>query len=191
MALSRKIAYINLTNGEIKIASIPLELRKKYIGGRGLDIYLLYNHLPKGVDPFSPENVVLVSAGLLRGTLASASARTHLMSKSPITGYLASTNMGGFFAPELRWAGFDHLLIKGKAPKPSYLFINNGKVEIRDASSIWGETVQETQEILRKELRDDDIQTLCIGPAGERLVRFANVMTRHKNAGGRTWIKES
>jgi aldehyde:ferredoxin oxidoreductase len=146
----------------------------------------LYNHLKEKTDPFSPDNVVLVSAGLLSGTLASASARTHVMSKSPLTGYLGSTNMGGFFAPELRWAGFDHLVITGAAPKPSYLFINNGKIEIRDASSIWGETVQDTQEILRKELRDEEIQCLCIGPAGEKLVRFANVLTRHKNAGGRT-----
>jgi len=186
MALSRKVAYIDLTRGEVKTAPIPVEMRKKYIGGRGLDIYLLYNHLNKGVDPLSPDNVALVSAGLLGGTLASASARTHVMSKSPLTGYLGSTNMGGFFAPELRWAGFDHLVIKGRVPKPSYLYINNGKIEIRDASSIWGETVQDAQEILRKELRDEEIQCLCIGPAGERLVRFANVMTRHKNSGGRT-----
>ena len=186
MALNRKVAYIDLTRGEIKTSSIPLEMRKRFIGGRGLDIYLLFNHLKEGTDPFSPENVVLVSAGLLVGTLASASARTHVMSKSPLTGYLGSSNMGGFFAPELRWAGFDHLVIKGRAPKPSYLFIHNGKIEIRDASSIWGETVQDAQEILRKDLQDEEIQTLCIGPAGEKLVRFANVMTRHKNAGGRT-----
>lgn len=186
MALNRKVAYIDLTRGEVKTAPIPVRLRKRYIGGRGLDMYLLYNHLKPGVDPFSPDNVASVSAGLLGGTLASASARTHVMSRSPLTGYLGSTNMGGFFAPELRWAGFDHLVIEGRAPKPSYLYINNGKIEIRDASLIWGETVHDAQEILRKELRDEEIQCLCIGPAGEKLVRFANVMHRHKNSGGRT-----
>lgn len=188
MALNRKIAYIDLTSGDIKTTSIPIELRKTYIGGRGLDIYLLFNHLQEKVEPFSPDNVVVVGAGLLGGTLASASARTHIMSKSPLTEYLASTNMGGFFAPELRWAGFDHLVIKGRSKKPAYIFIHDGKIKIRDASSIWGQKAQEAQEILREELRDEQIQTLCIGPSGEKLVRFANLITRHQNAGGRTGI---
>ena len=188
MALNRKIAYIDLTTGKVKTAPIPLELRRKYIGGRGLDIYLLFNHLGEKVEPFSPDNVVIVSAGLLGGTLASASSWTHIMSKSPLTGFLASTDMGGFFAPELRWAGFDHLVIKGKSAKPAYLFIHNGKIEIRDASSVWGKNIQETQDILREELHDEGIQTLCVGTAGEKLVRFANIATRHQNVGARGGI---
>ena len=188
MALDRKIAYVDLTRGQIETASIPLEMREEYIGGRGLGAYLLYNHLRAGVAPFSPDNVVVVSAGLLGGTLASASARTQVMSKSPLTGYLGSTNVGGFFAPELSWSGFHHIVIEGKSPKPSYLFIHDGRLEIRDGSSIWGKTVQDAQETLTGQLQDEDIQTLCIGPAGEKLVRFANVVIRHQNAGGRTGI---
>lgn len=186
MALNRKIAYINLTTGEIEAKPIPINIRKKFLGGRGLDMYLMYNHIKPGTDPLGPDNVAFISAGILVGTLASATARTHVCSKSPLTNFLGSTNMGGFFSPELRWAGFDHLVIKGKAEKPVYLWIHNGEIEIRDAKNVWGKTVPEAQQAIRDELGDRDIKILTIGPAGERLVRFANVMTGPKNAGGRT-----
>ena len=186
MALNRKIAYIDLTMGTIEAKPISVKMRKMFIGGRGLDAYLMYNHIKPGVDALSPDNVAFISAGLLVGTLASASARTHVAAKSPLTGYFGSTNMGGFFAPELRFAGFDHLVIKGKAAKPSYLWIHNGEIEIRNASKIWGKGVRDTQEALREELGDKDIKALTIGIAGEKMVRYANVMTEIKNAGGRT-----
>ncbi|MFC2072220.1 aldehyde ferredoxin oxidoreductase family protein [Chloroflexota bacterium] len=186
MALDKKIAYIDLTTGEIETKPIPISMRKTFLGGRGLDMYLMYNHIKPGVDPLGPDNVALVSAGVLVGTLASATARTHVAGKSPLTGGVASANMGGFFAPEMRWAGFDHLVIKGKAEKPVYLWIHNGKIEIRDASNIWGKDTHETQRIIREELDDRDIKILAIGPAGENLVRYANVMTGIKNAGGRS-----
>ena len=186
MALDRKIAFIDLTNGEIQIKPIPISMRKKYLGGRGLDAYLLYNYSKKGVDPLSPDNPLIVSGGILTATCASATARTHVMAKSPLTGLLGSTNMGGFFAPELAWAGFHHLVIKGKAEKPVYLYIHNGNIEVRDAGKLWGKTTTETQWAIREELGDDEIKSLVIGPAGENLVRFANVMTGIKNSGGRT-----
>ncbi|TET83620.1 MAG: aldehyde ferredoxin oxidoreductase [Anaerolineales bacterium] len=186
MALNRKIAYIDLSTGEIKTAPIPLRMRELYLGGRGLDMYLLYNHLEPGVDPLGPDNVLTVSAGLLVGMPASASARTHIGAKSPLTGFVGSSNMGGFFAPELRFAGFDHLVIKGKADSPVYLWINDGEIEIRDASSVWGENIFDTQELLKEELGDPEVKVLCIGIAGENLVRFANIMTGMKNAAGRT-----
>ncbi len=186
MALNRNIAYIDLTTGEVRTEPIPLEWRRKYIGGRGLDAYLLYTHCPPQADPLGPENVLLISAGLLVGTMASASARTHIMAKSPLTGILGSANMGGFFAPELRWAGFDHLVIRGQAERPVYLYIHNGEIEIRSAEKLWGSGVYDTQDLIRRELDDPEAQVLCIGQAGENLVRFANVMTGRKNAGGRT-----
>ena len=186
MALNRKIAYINLTTGKIETKPIPISIRRKFLGGRGLDMYLMYNHIKPGVDPLGPDNVAFISAGILVGTLASATARTHVCGKSPLTNFLGSTNMGGFFSPELRWAGFDHLVIKGKAEKPVYLWIHNGEIEIRDAKNVWGKTVPEAQQAIREELGDRDIKVLTIGPAGEKLVRFANVMTGPKNAGGRT-----
>ncbi len=186
MTLNRKIAYINLSTDEIKTAPIPIEIRELYLGGRGLDMYLLYNHLQPGVDPLGPENVLTISAGLLTGTLASAAARTHIGAKSPLTGFVGSSNMGGFFAPELRWAGFDHLVIKGKADQPSYIWIHDGEIEIRDGSHLWGADIPTTQELIKEELNDPEIKVLCIGVAGENLVRFASVMTGYKNAAGRT-----
>jgi aldehyde:ferredoxin oxidoreductase len=186
MALNRKIAYIDLSTREIKVRPIPVDVRRKFLGGRGLDAYLLYNHTKKGCDPLGSENTVMVSGGILTATLASATARTHVMAKSPLGGMLGSCNMGGFFAPELAWAGFHHLVIKGKAEKPVYLWIHNGKIEIRDARHLWGQTTTETQWAIREELSDEDIKSLVIGPAGENLVRFANVMTGIKNSGGRT-----
>jgi len=186
MALNRKIAYIDLTTGDVETKPIPLEIRKKFLGGRGLDAYLLYNHCKKGCDPLGPDNPLLISAGILTATCASATARAHIMAKSPLTGMLGSTNMGGFFAPELAWAGFHHLVIKGKAKHPVYIYIHNGEIEIRDARGIWGKSVTDTQWAIRDDLADEEVKSCVCGPAGENLVRFANVMTGIKNAGGRT-----
>lgn len=186
MPLNRKVAYIDLSTGKIKTKPIPLEVRKRFLGGRGLDAYLLYNHTKQGIDPLGPKNTLMVSGGILTATCASATSRTHVMAKSPLTELLGSANMGGFFSPELAWAGFHHLVIKGKADKPVYLWIHNGEIEIRDASHLWGKTVTETQWAIREELHDEDIKSLVIGQAGENLVRFANVMTGIKNSGGRT-----
>jgi len=186
MALNRKIALIDLTTGKIETAPIPLEYRKRFLGGRGLDAYLLYKYAKPNCDPLGPDNVLIISAGLLVATLASASARTHIMAKSPLTNLLGSANMGGFFAPELRWAGFDHLIITGKAEKPVYLFIHDDEIEIRDAKNLWGKSVTEAQWAVREELDDPDVKCAVCGPAGEKLVRFANVMTGIKDAAGRT-----
>jgi aldehyde:ferredoxin oxidoreductase len=186
MALNRKIAYIDLSTGDIQTQPIPLEVRKKFLGGRGLDAYLLYNHAKKGCDPLGPENPLLISGGILTATCASATARTHIMAKSPLTGMLGSTNMGGFFAPELAWAGFHHLVIKGKAKHPVYIYVHNGEIEIRDARDIWGQSVTDAQWAIREDLGDEEVKSCVCGPAGEHLVRFANVMTGIKNSGGRT-----
>src|SRR4030042_632725 len=185
MPLNRKIGYVNLSTGEIEVKPIPRELRKKFIGGRGLDMSLLYNTTEPGIDALGPDNVALVSAGLLSATLSSASARTHVAAKSPLTGAVGSTNMGGFFAPEMTWAGFHHLLLKGQAEEPVYLWVNDGEIEIRDASHLWGRSTRGTQHALQEEL-GPEVQVLCIGPAGENLVRYANVMNGMKNAGGRS-----
>jgi aldehyde:ferredoxin oxidoreductase len=186
MALNRKIAYIDLSTGEVEVKPISLDVRKKYLGGRGLDAYLLYNHTQKGCDPLGPGNALIISGGILTATCASATARTHIMAKSPLTGLLGSANMGGFFAPEMAWAGFHHLVITGKAESPVYLFIHNNTVEIRDAGHLWGRMTTDTQWAIREELGDEEIKSCVIGPAGENLVRYANVMTGIKNAAGRT-----
>ncbi len=186
MALERKIAYIDLTSRKVDIRPIPLDIRRKFLGGRGLDAYLLLNHSKKGCNPLGPANPLIVSGGILTATCASATARTHVMAKSPLTGLLGSCNMGGFFAPEMAWAGFHHLVIKGKAKKPVYIYIHNNEIEIRDAQNIWGKTTTDAQWAIRDELNDQEVKSLVIGPAGENLVVFANVMTGIKNAGGRS-----
>ncbi len=186
MALDRKIAYIDLSTGAVETRPIPLEARRKFLGGRGLDAYLLYNHTEKGCDPLGPDNTLIMSGGLLTATCASATARTHIMAKSPLTGLLGSANMGGFFATELAWAGFHHLVIKGKAEKPVFLFIHDGEIEIRDAAALWGMSTTETQWAIRTRLEDEEIKSCVIGQAGENLVRYANVMTGIKNSGGRS-----
>jgi aldehyde:ferredoxin oxidoreductase len=186
MPLNRKIAYIDLTTGDIQTEAIPLDVRKKFLGGRGLDAYLLYNHTKKGCDPLGPDNTLIISGGILTATCASATARTHVMAKSPLTGLLGSANMGGFFAPELAWAGFHHLVIKGKAKHPVYLFVHNGKIEIREARGIWGKSATEAQWAIREDLGDQEVKSCVCGPAGENLVRFACVMTGIKNSAGRT-----
>ena len=182
----QKIAYIDLSTGEIEKAPIPEKMRRMYLGGRGIDAYLLYNHIPPGIDALSPENALVVSGGLLGGTLAPSSGRCNLGAKSPLTNLLGGSNMGGFFAPELRFAGFDHLVIKGKAEKPVYLWIHDGEIEIRDAAHLWGKDTGETPAIIRRDHQDEDIKAMSIGVAGENLVRFANVLSGLKNAGGRT-----
>ena len=186
MALNRKAAFIDLDSGKIEIKEIPLRLRELFLGARGLDMYLLYNHLPAGIDPLGPDNVFLVSAGPLTGTPAPSPSRTHVGGKSPLTGLVGCANMGGFFGPELRLAGFDHLIIRGKASTPVYIWIKNGKIEIREASHLWGLDVFESQIRLRDELGDKLVRSMTIGAAGENLVRFSNVMTGPKNAAGRT-----
>ena len=182
----QKIAYIDLSSGQIQKQPIPEKMRRMYLGGRGIDVYLMYNHIPPGSDPLGPENVLTFSAGLLGGTLAPSSGRCHIGAKSPLTGFIGSSNMGGFFAPELRFAGFDHLVIKGKAEKPVYLWVHDGDIEIRDAAHLWGKDTFETPAIIRKGHQDDEIKVACIGLAGENLVRYACVLGGLKNAAGRT-----
>jgi len=149
-------------------------------------MYLLYNHLPPGIDPLSPENILLIGTGLLTGIPALGSGRCDIAAKSPITGGIGDSNIGGFFAPELRMAGFDHLVITGKAEKPVYLWIHDEEIEILDASYLWGEDTFKTQSHIRSEHGDEEIKSLVIGPAGENLVKFANIRTGMKNSAGRT-----
>ena len=149
-------------------------------------MYLLYNHVAPKIDPLGPENVFLVGAGFLVTIPALGATRCDIAAKSPLTGALGDSNVGNFFAPELRLAGFDHLVIMGKSEKPVYLWISDGEIKILDAAHLWGKDTFETQRIIRKDHGDDKIQSLTIGVAGENMVKFANVMTGLKNSAGRT-----
>ncbi|WP_455141127.1 aldehyde ferredoxin oxidoreductase family protein [Candidatus Hodarchaeum mangrovi] len=186
MVWNRKIAHIDLTSKSINIKSVPKSLRTQFLGGRGINMYYLYSLLPAGVNALGPDNVLLIGTGLLTGIPALGAGRCDIAAKSPLTGAIGDSNIGGFFAPELRFAGFDHLIITGKATNPSYIWITNGVVEIRDAIHLWGKDTFETQNLIRSDHNDEQIKSLVIGEAGENLVRYANVRTGMKNAAGRT-----
>ena len=148
MVWKRKIGYINLSTKKITTRIVPKKLRSLYLGGRGIAMYLLFNHLRPRIDPLGSENVFLVGGGLLNGIPCLGSGRCDIAAKSPLTGAIGDSNMGGFFAPELRFAGFDHLVIKGKSDKPVYLLIRNDEIEIKEASHLWGKDAFETQTII-------------------------------------------
>ena len=186
MVWNRKIAFINLSTGKVSQKPVSKTMRTLYLGGRGLNMHMLYTLLKPKTDPLGHENVLFVGAGLLGGIPCLGSGRCDIAAKSPLTGAVGDSNIGGFFAPELRFAGFDHLAITGKADKPVYLLIKNGEVEIKDASHLWGEDTFETQTVIKRDEDDQNIKSLVIGVAGENLVRFANVRTGMKNSAGRT-----
>ncbi|MDI6708685.1 MAG: aldehyde ferredoxin oxidoreductase family protein [Candidatus Thermoplasmatota archaeon] len=181
--LTRKLGVIELTKEKIKIEDIPLSLRKRYLGGRGLNVWYLYKYLKRGVDALSPDNIFVIGTGFLTGTLAPSSSRFNVSAKSPETGFLGDSNCGGYFGAELRYSGFDTLILRGRAKKPSYIFVNDGEIELRDASGYWGMDTIEVQRAIKADLGDCEVVT-C-GVAGEKLVRFANIRTGMKNSGGR------
>jgi len=186
MVWNREIAYIDLSTRKVVQKPVPKEMRTQYLGARGIDMYLLYNHTQPKTDPLSPENVLLVGAGLLGGMPCLGSGRCDIAAKSPLTGAVGDSNIGGFFGPELRFAGFDHLVITGRAEKPVYLWVSDGEIEVKDASHLWGKDTFETQTAIRSDQADEEIKCLVIGVAGENQVRFANVRTGMKNSAGRT-----
>jgi len=180
---NKKLAIIDLSKKKITIKQTPDSLKKKFLGGRGLNSYYLYNMIDPGIDPLSPENVLIFGTGFLTGTLVPNSSRFNVSAKSPETGILGDSNCGGYFAAELRYAGFDRLIIQGKAKEPSYLYVTDGKIEIKDAKDYWGMDTTEVQQSLRRDL--GHIEAAVCGVAGENLVRFACVRTGVKNAAGR------
>jgi aldehyde:ferredoxin oxidoreductase len=188
MVWNRKIAYVNLSTNKISVKTVPKEIRSLYLGGRGVDMYLLYNHAEPKINPLSPENPLIIGVGLLCGIPALGSGRCDIAAKSPLTGAVGDSNVGGFFAPELRFSGFDHLVITGKSEKPVYLWIHDGEIEVKDATHLWGKDTFQTQTMLRNDLGDEEVKSLVIGVAGENLVRFANVRTGMKNSAGRTGL---
>ncbi len=186
MELKQMALFVDLSSVAIEKKAIPEALRRNFLGGRGIDGYIMYNHIKPGIDPLGPENVLTVGAGILVGTGMPACSRTHIGAKSPLTDFFGSTNMGGELSTEMRFAGYDHIIVTGKAEHPVYLWIRDDDVELRDASMLWGKTTWDTEKLIQDMLDDREVKVMCIGPAGENLVRFASVITPPKNAGGRT-----
>jgi len=166
---------IDLTRGNIeKVASDPGDT-ELYLGGLGTNAKILWDRVPPEVEPFSPENLLIFGAGLLCGTPATGCNRTIVTTISPQTRLMAFSMMGGFFAPELKYAGYDKVILRGQSPDLVYLYINNDKVEIRDASHLKGKGSIETAELIKKELKEPKAQVAAIGMAGENRVYYASV----------------
>jgi aldehyde:ferredoxin oxidoreductase len=172
-------SYLRVELSRSKLTNVPLpeELASEFLGGNGFGTKMLWDEVGRDVDPLSPQNKLIFATGPLTGTIFPTAGRLEVISKSPLTGIYGDANAGGHFAPELKRSGFDMIVIEGRSPKPVYLWIHNGKAEVRDASHIWGKGTHETEGVLRSDLGDNRVQVASIGPAGENLVRYASVMT--------------
>jgi aldehyde:ferredoxin oxidoreductase len=180
-----KILEVDLTKGEIAQTDLDEKLAKDFIGGRGLGARILYDRVGPKIKPFDPQNLLIFAAGPLTGTLAPGTGRYSVVTKSPLTGTVFDANSGGFWGPELKFAGFDAIVIKGRAEKPVYLWIYNGGAQLRDASKLWGKGTHATTDTIRKELDDDRVKVACIGQAGENLVRIAAIINDKHRAAAR------
>ncbi|HEX2945480.1 MAG TPA: aldehyde ferredoxin oxidoreductase family protein [Clostridia bacterium] len=182
-----KILRVNLTDSTIKTEALNMKDAKLYLGGRGLGTKMYMDEVDPKIDPFSPKNKIIFLTGPLTGTFGTSAGRYEVVTKAPLTGTIGASNSGGHFGPELKYAGYDGIIFEGKSEKPAYLFINNDKVELRNAEHLWGKTVNETTDSLLAETFEDG-RVACIGPAGEKLVLFATVMNEKGRAAGRSGL---
>lgn len=178
------LLYVDLTRDKIFKETLIEHITKAFIGGKGFVAKLLYDLLQPNLNPFSPENLLIFAAGPLNGTIPPYGNKNIVGTKSPLTGLYMDSYFSGGFGAELKFAGYDALIIKGKATKPVYIFIEDSEVKILDASHIWGKTTYETYDIVKKDIGDASIKVICIGPAGENLVNFACIDADvHRQAG--------
>ncbi|MCF6092921.1 aldehyde ferredoxin oxidoreductase family protein [Microaerobacter geothermalis] len=176
-------AWVDLTTGSVEYKTINEEYARKYVGGRGLGVRYMLDNGPE-VEAFSPENLLCVMTGPLTGTRVNMSGRLCVVSKSPLTGTVTDSHMGGWTAARLKWAGLDNIIFKGKSDKPVYLLVENGEATLHDASDLWGKSTRETVKKLQ-ERYGSETSVMAIGIAGENLVRFAGFINEHDRAAGR------
>ncbi len=158
---------VDLSTGSIEKSQGDRGLYESYLGGKGTNARTLWERVGPEVDPFSPDNPLIIGAGVLTGTIVPSANRAVVTFRSPQTGIHHYSGIGGFWPPELKRAGYDTLIVSGRSPAPVYLWINDDKTEIRDASHLWGKGTHETKRLIREELNSQDVQVICIGPAGE------------------------
>ena len=180
-----KVLHVDLTNEAFQVEKPEESFYRKYVGGSCMGVYYTMQNVKKSIDPLSEENVITFSIGPIAGAAISGASRHSVSSKSPQTGGIMTSEGGGYWAPELRMAGFDAVVIKGKAKKPMYLWIHDGEFELRDASHIWGKLTKEAQTAIRKELNDNKIRVAQTGPAGEKLCKYANITNELAHFNGR------
>jgi aldehyde:ferredoxin oxidoreductase len=188
MAWNRKLLRVDLTKGTIKVEPLNMDWAREYLGQRGLATKYFVEEVDPKVDPLSPENKMIMTTGPLTGTVASTGGRYSVVTKGALTGAIACSNSGGYFGAELKFAGWDMIIIEGKSAKPVYLSVEDDKVELKDASHLWGKTVFETEEIIKKSHQDPQIRVASIGRAGENGVMFACIVNDLHRAAGRSGV---
>ena len=181
-----KILHVDLTSGRIEVEQPDEAFYRRYMGGSALGASYLLSLAPRGVDPFAPENPLILALSVLTGAPFSGQSRMTAVARSPLTGAVGDSQSGGYFPAELKFAGFDAVVLRGRAESPVYLWIHDGAAELRPAGHLWGHVTGEAEAALRAELGDAKIEVLQIGPAGERAVRFAALMSMSNRANGRT-----
>jgi len=178
------ILYVDLTSGSSRKEKLAEDLARDFIGGKGLGARILYSEVPPRMNALDPKNILIFATGPLTGTLTPTSGRTTVITKSPLTGIFLDSGFGGhMFGPSLKYAGYDLLVLKGASERPVYLLIDDDHVELRDASNLWGLDTSRTYDEIRR--RHGDLSVACIGPAGERLVKLANIISERHRAAGR------
>jgi len=182
------ILHIDLSSKKYWIENPPENFYRTYWGGRAIGLYYMLKEMKSRTDPLSPDNLLIFAPSVITGTPAPAIPRYTVCAKSPLTGAQGEAEAGGWWGPELKKAGLDALIIKGSSPTPVYLWIKDGRVEIKDANHLWGKDTGTAQKIIRKELTDDKIRITQIGLAGEKLVRFANIVNELKHFNGRNGL---
>ncbi|RLG40547.1 MAG: aldehyde:ferredoxin oxidoreductase [Thermoproteota archaeon] len=185
-AYGGKILYVDLSKGKFEERPMTNELAEKYLGGTGLCARLLYDMIEPGINPLGPENVLMFAIGPLTGTMFPQASRHVFAAKSPLTEIWGESHAAGFIGPELKFAGYDAIVFLGRSEKPVYLLIYDGKPELRDARSIWGETTYRTEDLIRDEVGDPEVRVASIGPAGENLVRYAAIVNDHGRVAARS-----
>ena len=188
MSWAGKILRVDLTAGTVKSEPLNMRWAQAYLGSRGLGTKYFVEEVDAKVDPLSPENKIIWATGPLTGTMASTGGRYTVITKGPLTGTIACGNSGGYWGAELKMAGWDMVIFEGKSPKPVYLYINDDVAELRDAAHLWGKSVWETEETLKKTLQDPLTRISGIGKAGENLVLFAAVVNDLHRAAGRSGV---
>ncbi len=183
-----KLLHVDLTTRQTRVEEIPEAVMRKHLGGGALAAYLLLRDLRPGVDPLGPENKLVFMTSIINGLSLSGTNRYTAAAKSPLTGGYGEAEAGGWWGPELRAAGFDGVMVHGRADAPVYLWIKDGAVELRDAGRYWGELSSEVQEGLERELGDRRVRVLQTGVAGERGVRFAAMVNQLKHFHGRSGL---
>ena len=178
-----KMLHVDLGKERIWTEPLPQDKIKNFLGGRGINASLLWDLVEPGIDPFGEKNVLIFGTGTLTGTFAPSSGRTTITCKGPATNLYLRSSVGLHWGPELKFAGYDHLIIHGRAKRPVYLYVKDEAVEIRDASKFWGKDVERTEALFREELSDERFELACIGPGGENRVMFASIMMGHNAAG--------